>query len=136
MRVIVTVIDQGGIRYEGELELSRAPKASRKQTSPVTRSAKDSGVRFDINERAFAKKYAKGIGGPKRFALLVAYLAKGEENRQVELKDIEKLWNRMTAILGGKFNRFYSNKAKENGWVNSPKPGVYVLCPDWRQIFR
>jgi hypothetical protein len=36
------------------------------------------------------------------------------------------------ALLGCKFNRFYSNTAKDDGWVDTRKKGVYVLTPAWK----
>jgi hypothetical protein len=42
----------------------------------------------------------------------------------------------MTApnLLGMKFNRFYSGIAKENGWVDASRHGVYVLTESWKEI--
>jgi hypothetical protein len=42
----------------------------------------------------------------------------------------------MTApnLLNGEFNRFYTSSAKENGWINTKKQGVYVLQQRWRDI--
>ena len=79
------------------------------------------------------RDHAKGLGGAKKFALLLAYLAKGEVTKEIQLKDIEAAWSRMTALLGG-FNRKYSSDAKEQGLVNTKKHGVYVLRPRWRDI--
>src|SRR5689334_14229571 len=42
---------------------------------------------FDANERAFVKAHARGLSGPKKFVLLVAYLAKGKIGTDVELKE-------------------------------------------------
>jgi hypothetical protein len=69
---------------------------------------------FSLNERAFIKKHAKGLSGPKKFVLLVAYLAKGQASKAVTIKELTKNWNRMTSsnLLGGKFNPFYTNVAK------------------------
>jgi hypothetical protein len=78
--------------------------------------------------------HAQEMTGGQKFALLLAQLANGEPNKEVQLKDIEDKWNRMTALLGGKFNRKYSNVAKERGWADTKKLGVYVLCPSWREI--
>ena len=63
-------------------------------------------------------------------------MAEGQVGKEVELKDIEAHWNKMTSasLMAGKFNRFYSTTAKENGWVDTTKQGVYVLCPSWKEI--
>lgn len=36
--------------------------------------------------------------------------------------------------LLGKFNTGYAVWAKDNGWVDSPEPKVYVLMPGWKEI--
>jgi hypothetical protein len=41
----------------------------------------------------------------------------------------------MKPLLGGKLNRAHSTRAKENGWVDSPKRGIYVVLPHWKDIF-
>jgi len=94
-------------------------------------------VRFDMNERAFAKRYAKNVGGgPKKFVLLLAFLTKGDTGKEVSLNEIEQLWNRTSSktLLGMKFNRFFSGIAKEFGWVNSQKRGFYNLERSWKDV--
>jgi len=93
---------------------------------------------FEANERAFVKAHARGLSGPKKFVLLVALLAKGKAGTEVNVKEVEKRWNKMTAsnLLDGKFNTFYSTTAKENGWVNTRKQGVYILRSSWQDIFK
>lgn len=104
----------------------RVPERRLQQSIPIK-------VDFDANERHFMKDHAKGLGGGKKFTLVLAYLAKGDANREVRLKDIETTWSRMTGILGD-FNRKYSSDAKELGLVNTKKQGIYVLRPQWKQI--
>ena len=38
-------------------------------------------------------------------------------------------------LLGGKFNPFYTNVAKESGWVNTPSKGSYTLRSSWMEVF-
>jgi hypothetical protein len=94
-------------------------------------------IDFSIPIRAFIKKYCVRMNGSKKFTLVVAYLAKGDEAKGIPLSEIEAQWNRMTseALLGMKFNRLYSAQARENDWVNSGKGGIYNLRPAWRSIF-
>jgi len=77
------------------------------------------------------------MSGPKKFTLLLAYLAKGDLKKVIALEEIQKQWNKMTAksLLGMEFNRFYPASAKENDWVNSEKNGSYNLRPAWTAIF-
>lgn len=56
-------------------------------------------------------------------------------NKQISLADIEKLWGQMTGLIGMGFNTAYAVRAKDNGWVNSIKPGVYILTDTWKEIF-
>lgn len=90
---------------------------------------------FSINERAFVKRYAGNKSGPKKFVLLLAYLTKGEVGKDIELSKIRKIWDKMSAKnMLGKFNLFYSNDAKNRGWVDSKKHGTYALTDEWGSI--
>src|SRR5439155_7380346 len=51
----------------------------------------------------------------------------------IERREIEKAWNRMTALMGGKFNPSYTMRAKDNGWVDTPKTGHYALRSGWEK---
>ena len=55
-------------------------------------------------------------------------------SQSVSLNEIEKQWKKMKSLLGGDFNRFYSSQAKDKDWVDSPKQGLYVLRPNWREV--
>jgi hypothetical protein len=92
---------------------------------------------FSMPIRAFVKKQGAGMSGPKKFALLLAYLAKGDLKKTIPSVEIKKHWNKMTAksLLGMEFNTFYSASAKENDWVNAEKNGSYNLRPSWKAIF-
>lgn len=93
---------------------------------------------FDAHERAFIRAHARKLSGPKKFVLLLAYMTKGQTGKEVQVKDIEKHWNKMTSksLMDGEFNGFYPNRAKEQGWVNTKKQGVYVLRPSWTQVLK
>jgi len=87
---------------------------------------------FSVPLSPFIKRHTKGASGPKKFAILVARLAKGDTKAEVPFTEIEKQWNRMTRLMGGPFNPSHSSRAKDNGWVDSPKKGVYKLRSEWR----
>lgn len=90
---------------------------------------------FSLNIRAFIKRYTAGKSGPKRFVLLLAFLAKGEVGIDIELEKIRSEWNKMSAKnLLGKFNRFYPNEAKTQGWADSKAYGTYCLTNAWKEI--
>lgn len=98
----------------------------------------DRKIDFEIPIRPFIKQNAKGLSGDKKFVLLVSYLSKGDPRKEIELEKVEGIWNTMKAmdLLGGKFNRAYSNRAKDNDWVDAKKTGTYILRPTWKEIFK
>jgi hypothetical protein len=87
---------------------------------------------FSLNVRAFVKRYGSKLSGTQKFTLLVARLAQGKIGHAVSIKDIESWWNKMKGILGGAYNPAHSTRAKDRGWVDSPKFGVYALSHDWK----
>lgn len=131
-----TLVDECIAELQGQPRRKSAralPHAPRPESAPAPRD-----LDFDAHEKAFIKAHARQLGGPKKFVLLLAYMAKGQAGKEVQLKDIEKRWNKMTSksLMDGKFNSFYPNKAKEGGWANTTKQGVYVLRPSWQDIFK
>ncbi len=133
MKARVVVTDGGGQTFEGEATLvpvdgARSPRqmSGRKPRAPA-RPALD----FSLPVRAFVKRHAKSVGGPQKFTVLLARLSGGKTGAAVSLKDIEKAWSRMTEPMGGKFNTAYTTRAKDNGWVDTPKIGHYALRSGW-----
>ena len=120
------------------LDLKRRVEALEGQTgvSKTVLSERALGVNFGVNPNAFVSKYAHGKTGKEKFTWLVALLAKGDESTDVSVKDVEKMWNRMSAqlLLGMKFNPKYPNEAKTKGWVDSSKSGYYRLAAGWYEI--
>jgi len=92
---------------------------------------------FSRNERNFVKLHAGGMNGEKKFALLVARMAKGETKVDVKTKDVETAWNKMKSkdLLGSPYNGKYATVAKGNGWVDSRKYGTYHITNSWKEIF-
>lgn len=92
-------------------------------------------IDFSINERVFVKRYAIDKSGPKKFTLLLAYLVKGEIDKNFDLSEIKNRWNKMSAKnMLGKFNMFYPNDAKNRGWVDSKEYGKYNLTNEWKNV--
>lgn len=147
MKAYIRITDEKGHEFAGEANLALVTHASAKSRAFKGKKPKPTKIAaahnpntkivFTKPERAFVKTYANGMNGQKKFVLLVAYLAKGEVGKQVELKEIQKRWNKMKApnLLGMKFNRFYPTVAKENGWVDAPRHATYVLTESWEEIF-
>lgn len=136
MKVSIILTDNAGNRYEGEVQLTtgngRPPAGKKKETRPKPQATAN--VNFSLPIRAFVKKHGRGLGGAQRFTLLVAYMSKGQPQKQVSFSEIENQWNKMKPLLGGKLNRAHSTRAKEYGWIDSPSRGVYVLLSGWKGI--
>lgn len=112
----------------------RQPRSTPTRASKVVRKAV--APDFSLPVRPFIKKYAIGMSGPKKFTLLVARLAGGDARKEISLVELEKAWSSMTALMGMKFNRFFSQQAKDNDWVETKKKGVYTLRPSWVEILK
>ena len=109
-----------------------ATKKKSLTTTPLNQNHK---IDFSINERAFVNRYATDKSGPKKFTLMLAYLAKGEVEKNIQLSEIKKHWGKMTSkSLLGKFNMFYPNDAKTRGWIDSKEYGCYNLTNEWKEI--
>lgn len=103
-------------------------KASKKIKNPP--------LDFSLNIRAFVKKFATKKSGAKKFVLLLAFLTKEEVGKDITLAEIQREWNKMSGKgMLGKFNRFYPNSAKTQGWINSKKSGIYCLANSWKEAY-
>lgn len=91
---------------------------------------------FSLNVRAFMKRYGGNLGGAGKFTLLLARLANGKVGFAVSVKDIETQWNKMKGVMGAAYNPAHSTRAKERGWLDTPKHGVYSLSVDWTEALR
>jgi hypothetical protein len=86
---------------------------------------------FRLPTRAFMKKYSGELSGPKKLTLLVAYLSKGQTDQPVARAAVERVWKKMAGLLGGGYNAAYDTRARDNGWISSPKAGVFQLLNGW-----
>lgn len=139
MRVQISVTTETGAVYTGEVELSSVAKerrVSKASAAPSPNLSDAEKIDFGLPVRPFVKKYANGLsGGPKRLTLLIARIAEGEGSVQVPRAQLVKQWSKMTSLMGGEFNSAYETRARDNGWISSPKAGVYELLPAWKEIF-
>lgn len=91
---------------------------------------------FSLNIRAFARRFVADKSGPKKFVLLLAYLAEKKVGRDIKISEIQKQWNTMSAKkLLGKYNRYYPSEAKTKGWVDSKEYGTYCLTDGWKEVY-
>jgi hypothetical protein len=136
MKVRVVVTDGGGGNtYEGEATLvvtggARRPAKTAERKPPAAVAARTS-LDFSLPVRAFMKRHAKGLGGAQKFTVLLARMSGGKTGASISRGELEKAWNRMTGLMGGRFNPSYTTRAKDNGWVDTPKMGYYALRSSW-----
>jgi len=136
MKVRISVTGDDGRVFEGEVDLaprgrgSSNPTAARKPPKTDNRPAPPT-LSFSMNPRAFMKKYAWDLSGGGKFTLLLSLLAKGSVASEVPLEAVRDHWGKMTGVIG-KFNPAYPLRARENGWVDTKKAGIYVLTPEWK----
>ena len=140
--MVVTVTDDDGRRFEGEADLrlvgeERAPRRRGGKRGPHAKGSPGSSLDFELPRRAFVKKYStRTMSGAQKFVLLLASIAKGKTDVTIPFQDLRRAWRNMTERMGGKFNPAYTTRAKDNGWINTPKKGVYELRASWREIFK
>jgi hypothetical protein len=134
MRATIIVRDENGVEYHGEVDLAVAGGSS-PSSSQIPVLNRTSELNLTLPLRAFMKKYGTGkSGGAAKFTVLLAYIAQGREDVDVQSSEIERAWKRLTAHLGA-FNRAHPTRAKDRGWVDSKQTGSYRLGPLWRQVF-
>jgi len=152
MRVSIIVTDDAGNSWEFDLprrgsanpsESSPSPEKKRRTRKKTSKGGsvavqpdgevqdEDPAIDLSLPIRPFMNRYARGATGARKFALMVAHTAKGDLSAEVTRSDIEKQWSKMTGLLG-EFNPAFSTRAKDSGWVDSPKFGVYKLLLGWK----
>lgn len=140
MKVHVVVTDRDGNTFEGDASLvavagARPPQRTTVAARPRAKTPNPTRLDFPLPVRAFVKRHARNLGGPQKFTVLLARLSGGKVGTAVSRIEIEKAWNRMTEPMGGRFNPAYTTRAKDNGWVDTPKTGSYALLPGWAKAF-
>ena len=131
MKITFSLIDNNGNTYHGSAALLPVRNGAYRHKTATKLTEAQAETSFDQNPRAFMKKYSPGLAGAKKFTLLLARLSEGNSSNVVPLTEIVGTWNKMRAILGD-FNRAYPTRAKEYGWVDTPKAGCYVLSSTWK----
>lgn len=133
MKIRIELTDDSGRHFEGEVALVQTgkPPTSAPGKKAVTKmAAATTEINFGTPIRPFLKAHTKGRSGAAKFALVVAHLSKGKCDVAVKMVAIEQVWSKATSHLG-KFNRAHSTRAKDEGWVDSPKKGEYTLLANW-----
>lgn len=141
MKVQLSITTDDGMVYTGEMNLealaSDGGPRKKRTVEHERRGGNVASVDFSLPVRPFMKRNARGVrSGPKRLTLLVARLAEGKDSAQIQRSEVIRLWNKMKSLMGGEFNSAYETRARDSGWVGSPKVGVYTLLPSWKEIFQ
>jgi hypothetical protein len=135
MKIKLVISTDDGRSYEGEMKLTPVGVVSKKSApkkKSVHAAAPPKKLDFTLPLRAFVTaNNARKLSGPQKFMLLLGRLAKGDTSTTVDIDSIQKEWNRMKAPMGGAFNGAYVTRAKDKGWIDSPKQGVYTLRSTW-----
>lgn len=133
MRVDLVVTMGDGTVLRGAADLFAATAARLTDSEKREDVEAELPLDFRLPTRAFMKRYSGQLSGPKKLTLLVAYLAKGRTNQSVARIDVEKVWKKMGGLLGGGYNAAYDTRARDNGWISSPKAGVFQLLDGWAE---
>lgn len=138
MKATISIVDDEGRTFEGSIELTLAagqgkPKLKAKSApkAKATSAPKPESLSYSMNVRAFMKKHSGAKSAHAKYALLVARLAGGKVGTEIAYEKAADEWNRMKSVLGGELRAVYALRAKENGWLDSPKRGIYVLTDSW-----
>lgn len=137
MKARIIVTNDQGVTFEGTTDLVRSSKSAKtSKTETKWRAAAHiaATLSFSLNPRAFMSKYAKDVSGSRKFTLLLARLAQGKTGEEISGERVVSAWNRMKGIMGGAWNPAHATRAKEQGWIDSPKRGFYVLSGSWREV--
>lgn len=134
-RAFVTQLRQARDLLDGVIQQLETGSPQKPQSRDKAEKPSVGEIDFSTPLRPFIKKHSAGKSGAQKFALLVAYLTKGDQKRTVSLAEVEKEWSRMTELLGGKFNGAHSGRARDNDLVATEKAGLYRLRPNWKAIF-
>ena len=103
MRVHIVVTSDEGISYEGDAELAPSGASGASGAPPRTRrrAVIDLAIQpsvadpdFDLPVRAFAKRYARSLSGPRKYAVLVARLCGGKAGQAISPREVERQWSR------------------------------------------
>jgi len=141
MKAKITVTDDRGNTFSGEAELAPARSSSRtpppaRTSLPSSKKTSQASIDFTLSNRAFAKRHVtKRTSGPRKFVILLAWIAKGITGSQVQADRITKEWAKVRGPMGGKYQRVFATRAKDEGWIDSPKQGVFTLRPSWKEAF-
>lgn len=128
LQQVKALVDEVISELKQEVPGRKSRPASSKQGPTIAAD-----ISFNLSVLAFMSKYARGLSGPQKFTLLIARLVKGSTTTETSFQEVKKRWNKMKTVMGSEFNPVNANRAKAEGWVDTTKHGVYVLCNSWKE---
>jgi len=141
MKVNIILTDDSGKTYSGEVELTtsgRHPQGRRSKPAagaPPT-ARREPSIDLSLGDRAFIRRHVtRETSGPRKFVILLAWMAKGNAGKEIAVEDLSKKWAKVKGPMGGQYQTVYATRAKDSGWVDSPKQGIYSLRAIWREAF-
>lgn len=139
MKASLVVTAPDGTVWSGEVDLTASAEAGpvhkKEVRAAATLQVGPGLITSDLKlpARAFFRKFANKATAAGRFALVVAHIVQGTTEKEVDVGEIEKVWNQNSGVLGGAYQAMYGTRSKEKGWVNSTKRGVFVLMDGWQK---
>lgn len=131
----ITITDSQGRVFSGTADLCLATGDAREAIDTPNPHVANALPNFELPERRFCADYCSRKSGARKLTLLLAYLCKGQGDRAIPLSEIQSKWQRMTSAMGN-FNRAHIGRAKNSGWIDSPRPGEYSLTPLWIEALK
>jgi len=140
MRVQITVTDSHGKTYSGQMELTTVATSSRRRTTKHSTAPvpvpKSQDIEVTLGIRPFLKRHVTAkTSGPKKFVILLAWMAKASTSKEVKLDDLAQQWAAVKGPIRGTYQRVYATRAKDAIWADTPRPGVFKLLPNWKAAF-
>ncbi len=140
MKAKITVYLENGVVLEGTTDLLASSDANSKRRArvrtPAEAKASANGPDFSTPLRPFIKALGSGLSGPKKLTLLVSHLTRGKRDVPVSRSEVEKQWSKIQALMGGPYNGAYGIRARDQGWIDSPKRGSFTLRAGWEAILQ
>jgi hypothetical protein len=143
MKATIVVTAEDGTEWSGEVELNEGGAAKPIRRKKAAKPAPPAGATkatpepsasdLKLPARAFFNRFATKTTAAGKFALVVAQITQGSTGKDVDAGEIERVWNQNHGVLGGPYQSMYGTRAKEKGWVNSTKRGVFFLMDGWQK---
>jgi hypothetical protein len=140
MRAKITVVLDDGTVLEGSASL-RPSSGGGNRDAAETEILREGirgadGLNFSLPLRPFIKAHGTGLSGPRKLTLLLSHIAGGKTDVAVPISEVEKQWSKIEALMGGPYNGAYGIRARDQGWIDSPKRGSFTIRDGWEEVLQ